>query len=58
MACRGFERPWDELDLTSHGERIKRELDQGGYWISGSDLEAMWLADVFSGVTPICLPPG
>ncbi len=53
-----IDRPWHELDLASHGERIKRELDEGGYWISGSDLEAMWLADVFSAGHPRLLAPG
>ncbi len=44
-----IQRPWDELDLASYGERVKEVLDGGGLWISGSDLEAMWLADLFPG---------
>jgi diaminopimelate decarboxylase len=42
-----IQRPWDELNLDSYGERVKDALNQGGLWISGSDLEAMWLADLF-----------
>jgi len=41
------QRPWDELNLETYGERVKEVLDGGAYWISGSDLEAMWLADLF-----------
>ena len=33
-------------------------LDAGGYWISGSDLEAMWLADVFPEGHDNLLAPG
>jgi len=51
-------RPWEELDLKGHGERIGRELARGGFWISGSDLEAMWLADVFPDGHPNLLAPG
>ncbi|MDQ3143398.1 MAG: ATP-grasp domain-containing protein [Pseudomonadota bacterium] len=53
-----IDRPWEELDLASHGERIKALLEAGGYWISGSDLEAMWLADVFPQGHPHLLAPG
>ncbi len=51
------DRPWEEIDLTMHGKRIKQELAAGGYWISGSDLEAMWLADVFPDGHPNLLAP-
>ena len=39
-----IQRPWAELDLDSYGEKVRDVLDAGGLWISGSDLEAMWLA--------------
>jgi diaminopimelate decarboxylase len=51
------QRPWDELDLASYGERVREMLDAGGLWISGSDLEAMWLAEVFPGGHPNLLAP-
>ncbi|MDB5698090.1 MAG: hypothetical protein JWN69_894 [Alphaproteobacteria bacterium] len=41
-----LQRPWDELNLAAYGERVKALLDAGNMWISGSDLEAMWLADL------------
>ena len=53
-----IQRPWDELDLESYGERVKEVLDAGGLWISGSDLEAMWLADLFpEGHKNLLAPP-
>ena len=42
-----LQRPWDELNLHAHGEAIRALLDGGALWISGSDLESMWLASVF-----------
>ncbi len=53
-----IQRPWDELDLDSYGERVRQALDEGGLWISGSDLEAMWLADLFpNGHRNLLAPP-
>jgi diaminopimelate decarboxylase len=53
-----LQRPWDELDLDSYGARVRDVLDAGGLWISGSDLEAMWLADVFpDGHRNLLAPP-
>ena len=53
-----IQRPWDELDLESYGERVRQALDEGGLWISGSDLEAMWLADLFpNGHRNLLAPP-
>src|SRR5438067_6684797 len=53
-----MQRPWDELDLPSYGERLREALDAGGLWISGSDLEAMWLADIFpEGHRNLLAPP-
>jgi diaminopimelate decarboxylase len=53
-----MQRPWDELDLASYGERVRQALDAGGLWISGSDLEAMWLADLFpQGHRNLLAPP-
>jgi diaminopimelate decarboxylase len=53
-----IQRPWDELDLASYGERVREVLDGGAFWISGSDLEAMWLADLFpDGHANLLAPP-
>ncbi|HEY0114736.1 MAG TPA: ATP-grasp domain-containing protein [Allosphingosinicella sp.] len=52
-----IQRPWDELNLQSWGERVREALDAGGLWISGSDLEAMWLADLFPNGHPNLLAP-
>jgi diaminopimelate decarboxylase len=53
-----IQRPWDELNLDAYGERVKEALDQGGLWISGSDLEAMWLADLLpNGHRNLLAPP-
>ncbi|HEX8402916.1 MAG TPA: ATP-grasp domain-containing protein [Allosphingosinicella sp.] len=52
-----IQRPWDELDLDHWGEHVRAALDAGGLWISGSDLEAMWLADLFPDGHPNLLAP-
>jgi diaminopimelate decarboxylase len=52
-----IQRPWDELDLDSYGEQVRVALNEGGLWISGSDLEAMWLADLFPEGHPNLLAP-
>ncbi|HEX8569439.1 MAG TPA: ATP-grasp domain-containing protein [Caulobacteraceae bacterium] len=54
-----LQRPWDELDLGAHGRAVRALLDGGALWISGSDLESMWLAGVFPNGHPNLLtPPG
>ncbi|HEY0164131.1 MAG TPA: ATP-grasp domain-containing protein, partial [Sphingomicrobium sp.] len=54
-----IQRPWDELDLDAYGATVRAALDDGGLWISGSDLEAMWLASIFPDGHPNLLaPPG
>jgi diaminopimelate decarboxylase len=52
-----IQRPWDELDLDAHGEKVRSALNAGGMWISGSDLEAMWLSSVFPDGHPNLLAP-
>ncbi|HEY0043072.1 MAG TPA: ATP-grasp domain-containing protein [Allosphingosinicella sp.] len=52
-----IQRPWDELNLDRWGEKVREALDDGGMWISGSDLEAMWLADLFPEGHPNLLAP-
>jgi diaminopimelate decarboxylase len=52
-----IQRPWDELNLEAYAEKVKQALDDGGLWISGSDLEAMWLASVFPDGHPNLLAP-
>lgn len=53
-----IQRPWDELDLDRYGEQVREALAAGGLWISGSDLEAMWLASLFpEGHRNLLAPP-
>ena len=53
-----IQRPWGELDLNSYAEKVRAALDGGGFWISGSDLEAMWLASIFpDGHSHLLAPP-
>jgi diaminopimelate decarboxylase len=53
-----IQRPWDELDLESYGDKVRALLDGGAFWISGSDLEAMWLADILpEGHRNLLAPP-
>jgi diaminopimelate decarboxylase len=42
-----LQRPWEELNLPEYWTMIKDILDSGALWISGIDLEIMWLASVF-----------
>ena len=53
-----LQRPWEELDLPAYGELITELLDGGALWISGTDLEALWLASVFpDGHANLLSPP-
>jgi diaminopimelate decarboxylase len=53
-----LQRPWDELSLEDYGARIGEILDSGALWISGSDLESLWLSDVFpDGHKNLLTPP-
>src|SRR3954469_25593033 len=52
-----IQRPWDELDLDLYADRVRDLLDGGALWISGSDLEAMWLASLFPDGHPNLLAP-
>jgi diaminopimelate decarboxylase len=52
-----LQRPWDELNLTTHAEEIKKVLDSGGLWISSIDLEIMWFARIFPDGHPNLLTP-
>src|SRR5918911_1560 len=42
-----LQRPWEELNLEAYAADIRDVLDAGGVWISGVDLEIMWLSSVF-----------
>jgi diaminopimelate decarboxylase len=52
-----IQRPWGELNLDAYGEQVRAVLNDGGMWISGSDLEAMWLASIFPEGHPNLLAP-
>lgn len=49
--------PWEQIDLDSYAIAIQELLDDGVLWISGVDLEIMWLASVFSEGHPNLLTP-
>jgi len=55
-----IQRPWHELDLDLHARTMQEMLDAGDYYLSGNDLEIMWLASVFPEGHPCLLapPPG
>lgn len=54
-----LQRPWEELDLRTYAKQIEELLEAGALWISGTDLEALWLASVFPDGHPNLLsPPG
>lgn len=42
-----LQRPWEELNFDHYGTLIRDALDSGALWISGIDLEIMWLASLF-----------
>jgi diaminopimelate decarboxylase len=53
-----LQRPWQELDLDAYGELITDLLESGALWISGTDLEALWLASIFpEGHANLLSPP-
>ena len=53
-----LQRPWEELSLDEYGKLIAELLDAGALWISGTDLETMWLASVFpDGHANLLSPP-
>ena len=53
-----LQRPWDELNLTTHARDIKRVLDSGALWISSIDLEILWFGTVFpNGHLNLLTPP-
>jgi diaminopimelate decarboxylase len=46
------------MDLDAYARRIKEHLDQGAFWVSGVDLEIMWLASAFpNGHANLLTPP-
>jgi len=51
------QRPWDEINLEAYADKVRSALDEGGLWVSGSDLEAMWLASIFPDGHPNLLAP-
>jgi diaminopimelate decarboxylase len=52
-----LQRPWEELNLEAYAADIREVLDAGALWISGVDLEIMWLASVFPEGHPNLLTP-
>ncbi len=52
-----LQRPWNELDLSEYITQIKRILDNHSLWISGLDLETIWLAREMNGHPNLLVPP-
>src|SRR5918998_256047 len=53
-----LQRPWEELDLAEYESRIREVLDSGALWISGVDLEILWLASIYpEGHRNLLTPP-
>src|SRR3954470_16350306 len=52
-----LQRPWDELNLEAHAEKLKNILDAGALFISANDLEILWLGSVFPDGHPNLLTP-
>jgi diaminopimelate decarboxylase len=53
-----LQRPWEELNLEAYAADIRDVLDAGALWISGVDLEIMWLASIFpEGHENLLTPP-
>lgn len=42
-----LQRPWEELNLDAYAGEVRAALESGAVWISGFDLEIMWLASLF-----------
>jgi diaminopimelate decarboxylase len=52
-----LQTPWEFVDLDAYASRIKEMLDDGALWISGVDLEILWLGSVFPNGHPNLLTP-
>lgn len=52
-----IQRPWNELHLVEYQQQIKDLLDSGNLWISGLDLETIWLAHALGIHTNLLIPP-
>lgn len=52
-----IQRPWNELDLEEYQQQIRDILDSGSLWISGLDLEIIWLARTIGFHPSLLIPP-
>jgi diaminopimelate decarboxylase len=51
-------RPWNELNLDQHAKTLTAILDEGSYFISGTDLEAIWISTIYpEGHPNLLIPP-
>jgi len=49
---------WEHIDFDMYSRRIEDQLNEGAWWISGVDLEIMWLASAFpNGHVNLLTPP-
>jgi diaminopimelate decarboxylase len=42
-----LQRPWEELNLDTYADEVREVLESGAFWVSGFDLEIMWLASLY-----------
>ncbi|MBT9141918.1 MAG: Diaminopimelate decarboxylase [Syntrophomonadaceae bacterium] len=49
--------PWDQLNLELYSKQIQEVLDSGALWLSGLDLEILWLAHVLGEHPNLLIPP-
>lgn len=52
-----LQRPWREIDLDTYQDQIATLLDAGAFWISGLDIEALWLAHCLHPNDRLLVPP-
>lgn len=52
-----IQRSWRELDLSLYAGRIREILDSGALWLSGLDIEIVWLAQTLGRHPHLLIPP-
>ena len=52
-----LQRPWEEIDLDVYRRQIVGLLESGAIWLSGLDLETVWLAGNVAPHTNLLVPP-
>lgn len=52
------QRSWTEIHLELYGQQVREALGSDGIWLSGLDLEVIWLSQNAPGDRRIPVPPG